>query len=430
MIARSLVFVDIVFPCSFCVAKIKCVCIEKMNSYLTIGSRDNKRPFTSRGNMMISDTSEALSRPTAVTQIRKFKATHPKAKLRFVTTKMGRLSLIQIPGRRGFKDLHASKSKKHDITVPELRATDGVFEGIDYDKAKELLQGLTGYLIDSDTSSKKAEDRLLKDVLTLRTADSEATLSLRLLMLHSHIGAALGFKFGIDIAVAAATSHALVSGLLAFPDSLTTLNRSAASFAASDGAYLTPDGNPWYVQELKHMPAGSNQSLTWKDLNTANIQDLHHLNGFPETRVSLTLCQSGFKFRFRIPQDDSNKFFNCYQFPEGDEFMKFGADKTHANNVMFLRLMASIVFKAALTKVPEPPVNAPPYVEDERPCSVLDNNMDSSSTQDDYVLINSQSNCQVSITSYRFESLPRNLRRSFLKQEALIREEERMRAFY
>ena len=401
-----------------------------MNSYLTIGSRDNKRPFTSRGNMMIADTSEGYSRPTTATQIRNFKAAHPKAQLKHVKTKTGSLSLIQIPGIRGFKDLHASKSKKHDITVPELDPIDGVFEGIDYEKAKELLQNLTGYSSNGNTRFKKAEDRLLNVFSKLRAAESEAHLSTAFTILQRDIFTTLGFKFGIDDPVYVPHSNALVSGLLAFPDSLTTINRSAASFAASDGAYLTPDGNPWYVQELKHMPPGSNQPLTWKDLNTANIQDLHHLNGSPETRVSLTLCQSGFKFRFRIPNCDSNKFFNCYQFPEGDEFMKFGADKTHANNVMFLRLLASIVFQAALTKVPEPPVNAPSYVEDERPSSVLDNKVDSSSTQDEYVLINSQSNCQVSITSYRFESLPRNLRRSFLRQEALIREEERMRAFY
>ena len=420
------------------------MCIFFMNSDLRIESLTSRAPYTSHGTVSLGDYNANSKIPSAEDQILKFKEAHPIFRLRQVKTDTGSLSLIQILHSNGFKDLHASLAKKHDITVPELDPIHGVFEGIGFEKAESLLQDIAGDTREAEIMFKQHEARLLNVLSMVTEAKYEIDVYRCLSYLEHSIFTAWGFFFGVDKDNSASNSHSLVAGLFAVPASSKLLgvriDRYAASFAESDGAYLTREGKPWYVQELKNLPPGKysdDRPLNWKDLDTANIQDLHHLNGHPETLVSLTICQAGFKFRFRIPRPDSKDVYDCYQFPGDHEFVKFHSNVSHVHNVMFLRLMALIVFKSASRPVPDPGIFAavynPLFENISRPyhanieAEITSGEVVASYSSEDSILINRRTSCSVTIRSYKLHSLPESLTRALIEGGEVLREKENRR---
>jgi len=66
----------------------------------------------------------------------------------------------------------------------------------------------------------------------------------------------------------------------------------------------------------------TDEVLRWKDLITALIQRLHHLNASPSTRACVFFSQEGFKVLMRryLGHEGHTYRYECSQYPAGEDF--------------------------------------------------------------------------------------------------------------
>jgi hypothetical protein len=112
--------------------------------------------------------------------------------------------------------------------------------------------------------------------------------------------------------------------------------------AESDGSFENAMGEPWCAVELKNFRK-STPNLTWKHLNTANVQDLHCLNGHASTAMSMTLSQRGFRIRIRrrVAESADAIKYACSEFPSNGDLQILSS---RVGRTVFADVMAMIAF--------------------------------------------------------------------------------------